>query len=254
MSTTAGDDPKDIKFKRGKERVQALADFINRKDTAANQDVIRYMRHEAVVSLAHAGVPAIWANKKSGEIEGPVAYELLRVLVRGKDGFDPPSTLAERVEAALGLCQLKDPQGDTDYDPSVAVYAVGLCFFDYMMEYSKDYANIVGRKKMGAFKTDGPDVKIPTMLWRIQSERFKAAAKELVTNTKGTPAHTNAVSLEKNVSNFAEAIRGYSQVPDMPRIEFRKLVERMEPKTGQLYKLKAPTIDPKSLTGPPVEE
>ena len=69
-------------------------------------EALRYLRREAVISLAHAGVPAVSAIKSSGAVKGPVAYELLRVLVKGKGAYNPSPSLSERVEAALGLCLL----------------------------------------------------------------------------------------------------------------------------------------------------
>src|SRR5205085_2179610 len=97
----------------------------------AEREAIRYMRREAITSLAEVGVPALGAFRKKGVVESPAVYELLRVLIKGKGAYEPPTTLAERVEAAIGLCQLKDPEKEADYNASVAVYAVGLCFLDY---------------------------------------------------------------------------------------------------------------------------
>lgn len=252
---TVDDDPKDakvnVKFKRDTDRVLALTSFIDRKGPVpadeAEREAIRFMRREAVASLAQAGAPALAALKKKGVVEIPVAYELLRVLVRGKEGYDPPPSIAERVEAALGLCHLRDPGANADYDPSVAVYAVGQTFADYATEYQKDYGNIFGRKDPKNIKEGS---KIPTMPWRVQSERFKQAVKELVVNTKGTPAQANAKKLETQVNLVATSIAGYASVQSELG-QTRKVADALAPKSGQIYKLKGPQIDPQTLQGAP---
>jgi hypothetical protein len=247
------DEPKKVqpKFKRDSERLQALVNFIKREGAPPADDgereVARYLRREAVISLASIKVPALSALKKNGVVEGPAAYELLRVLVKtGKDAYDPPPSLSERVEAALGLCYLKDPLGDAGYDSSVAIYGVGLCFLDYATEYSKDYLNFREREGKNAKTADS---KIPTMPWRIQSERFKQGAKELVADApKGTDAQKKAQVLERDLSKIADSMKAYKPVTLDELIIFRKMVNNtLAPKTGQLYKLKGPQIDPASL-------
>jgi hypothetical protein len=241
-----GDERVKRKFERDNARLQALVSFMDRKEPAPSdegeRDVIRYLRREAIISLADIKVPALWAYKKK-QVEGPAAYELLRVLVKGKGAYQPPPSLSERVEAAIGLCRLKDTAGDGDYDPSLAVYAVGLCFADYATEYKTDYTNLVGRKDQKAPKEGS---KIPTMPWRILSERFKYAIKDLVANTSKTPpAQANAQRLEKAITGMAESIRAYGAVEDL--VGFRKVVDAMKPKTGKLYKMDGPQIEPDSL-------
>jgi hypothetical protein len=241
-----GDEKVKRKFERDSARLQALVTFMDRKDPApadtGEREVIHYLRREAVISLAHVGVPALWAYKKP-RVEGPAAYELLRVLVKGKGAYQPPPSLSERVEAALGLCQLKDTAGDGDYDPSLAIYAVGLCFFDYATEYKTDYTNLVARKDQ---KNPKEGSKIPTMAWRIQSERFKQAMKDLVANTAKTPLQAKAAQkLALAITPMAESMKAYGTVDDL--IGFRKLVDEMRPKTGKLYKMDGPQIEPDSL-------
>jgi len=234
---------------REKDRLNAILDFMKRTDPLpkdeGEREAIRYLRREAVTTLATMGVPALSALKKDGEVKGPVAYELLKVLVKGKDAYDPPPLLSERVEAALGLCQLKDPLGDLDYDPSLAVCAVGLCFYDFAKEYSEDYVNFVGRKD---FKNPAKESKISNLPWRIQSERFKQALSDLVANTKGTPAQANAAKLYSEASKMTDTMRFYNRLEDNLGL-FRKMAEGFAPKTGKLYKLKGPDIDPASLLG-----
>jgi hypothetical protein len=241
-----------LRFKRDSDRLDALVAFMDRKPSAppdeAESDVIRYLRKEAVTSLGHVGVPALWSHKLP-EVKGPAAYHLLRVLVKGKDGYQPAPSLAERVEAALGLCKLQDTAKDVDYDPSMAVYAIGLCFFDFASEYRADHSVIVGRKDPKAIKEGS---KIPTLPWKILSVRFQGAMKDLVANTNKTPAYANAQRLEKEVTRMADQMFKYVQVED-PSVFRRGLVDTIKPKTGKLYKMKGPEIDPASLEGGPAE-
>ena len=252
--TTDDDDLSDAKVRKKMtqdiNRVNALTEFIERKwptpETDAEREAIRFMRREAVISLAQAGAPAAAAiKKKEGKVvEGLAAAALLRVLVRDKGMLDPPPSLHERVEAALGLCQLKNPTA-AGYDPSVGVYAVGLCFYEFASVYSKDYVNIQARKDLKNFP---PGSKIPTMHWRITAERFKQGVKDLVVNTKDTPAYAGAQRLEKDVTVVANDIRNYQQVQNsLP--PFLKMVETLKPKTGQLYQAQGPQIEPASLKG-----
>src|SRR5207302_976552 len=151
--------PKDkgllLKRKRDTERLQTLMDFVDGKGPVpadeGEREAIRFMRREAEISLVQAGAPAVAALRTGAPLEVPVGYDLLRVLVKGKGAFDPAPALGERVEAALGICHLKNPDA-AGYDPSVGVYAVGLCFLDYATEYAKDFVNIVGRKDLKNIK------------------------------------------------------------------------------------------------------
>ncbi len=249
---TVNDDPKDSrvkdKFKRDTERLNALVGFISRPGPAkadeGERDAMRFMRREAIISLANIGVPALSALKKSGEVTGPAAYALLRMLVKGKGAYTPPTALAERVEAAIGLCHLKGPERDTDYDPSVAVYAVGLTFHDFAKSYQEDFVNLAQRKDL---KNPKHESKLPTMHWRVQSERFKYAMQDLVGQAKGTPAQANAQTLSKAVALTATTIAGYGSVAgDLGPL--RKTVDALKPQAaktnGQLYKLKLKAYPP----------
>jgi hypothetical protein len=250
-----GKDPKvKKKFERDMSRLGALVSFIERKEPATTDpgehDAFIYIRREAIISLAKIGVPALAAIKSKGMVEGPAAYDLLHILLKGKGALDPPATLAERVEAALGLCQIKDTV-DVEYDPSVAVYAVGLCFLDYALDYSSDYANLSGRKNL---KNIDPNSKIPTMHWRILSERWMQGVKDLAQSARETPAKANAPKLEKGTSKIAEAMGKYESIQNDLQ-PLRQMVESLKPKTGQLYtKLKGPQIDLDSLKAAPAAE
>src|SRR6516162_4331800 len=79
------------KRKRDAKLVDALTKYIehpfNVKGRSAEEvDAVRFIRREAIFTLAHAGAPAVLAvNKKKKEIlQGPVAPTLLKVLAGGE--------------------------------------------------------------------------------------------------------------------------------------------------------------------------
>jgi hypothetical protein len=256
---TIHSDPKSVKekaqFARDLKRFKALTDFIHRPVPASmDEDAYRFLRREGVTALAQAGVPALSGLDK-GSVQGPVAYELLRVLLKkGEAAYKPPTTLAERVEAALGLGMLKDANAniphdlDIVYDPSMTVYAVGLCFHDFMSEYSREYlgSKLVDRKKLTAI---GEGSKIPTIPWRIYNHRFKAAAKELVDNTKGTPVQAKAVQLAKEINRLADSMLKYADVgADVAPLGM--MIQSLSPATKKVYGHKGEKgleIDPADL-------
>ncbi len=245
-------DPKDklhIKKKeRDLERIQVLLDSIGRQwptpATSEEREAIRYVRREAVTSLAQAGVPALAALKKKGDaqakVEGPVAYGLVRVLLPGKDGLDPEPSLSEKCEAALGLCRMKN-NAIPDYDPNVGVVLVGQCLVDFTREYRKDLIRITGKDKKPA-----------VMPWKTYAERFKQGLKDLVGNTKETaPANANALRLEQSCSGFWPSIQAYKDL-DNYNLFNPLTVESMKAPSGVLYQnSKGPEIDPASLKPAP---
>src|SRR5262249_35198422 len=109
--------------KRNIARVKALVDFIDRKpnDETATTEAHHYLRREALRTLALAGIPAVEFDIKAGKIEGLAVLGLLHGLApAGKGASKTPSTplewiiLTERLEAAIGVCQL---QFDSKVDP-----------------------------------------------------------------------------------------------------------------------------------------
>ncbi|MBI3410967.1 MAG: hypothetical protein HY040_21745, partial [Planctomycetes bacterium] len=108
------------KKKRDLDRIAAVTAFIERKwptpQDKMELDAIHYLRREAIKSLAAAGAPAVAALKAKGEVEGPVAYALAKVLTKG--AVEPELSLAEKCEAAIGLLNLKCANSP-HYDPRI---------------------------------------------------------------------------------------------------------------------------------------
>ena len=238
------DEPKDTKrkdkFNRDTARFNALVKYIKSKsvDTLdeGERDVIRYLRREAIISLARTGVPALKSLKKEGKVEGPAAFELLQILVKGEGEITPAPSLSERVEAAIGLCYLQYPYGDNidyiDYDPSVAIYGIGLCFLDFANEYSRDFVNLNNRNKKG----EKANTKEPVMAWRIQAERFKAGMEYFDKSTEKSKAHARAKALRAEINPVADLIKDTKQLSDM--VPITNKIAALAPADGKLYTLK----------------
>jgi hypothetical protein len=217
-------------------RIDTLVAFIERKWNKAKEDqeAFRYIRGEAIKTLGQAMVPVVEADPKTQKIDGPVVYELLRVL-SSKPVLDPPPSFEEKLEAAIALCQLKiDPRAD--YHPDVAIHRVGRFVIDFVKEYQKDFNQFTGAKT----KTR----KAPLIPWKVQSERLQYALKKLVENvSENNPnlveANKKAVTLEKSSRDLA-TIRSYIAERSAGRIDavdplLIQAVSLAQPKTQAIY-------------------
>lgn len=220
-----------LRKKRNDERVRALLDYIERTWPGDMEpDVVRFIRREAITSLAQAGLAYTYMEMQKGSkdkaqvIEGPVAYGLLRVLVRGKAGLDPEPSTQERIEAILGVCKIKAAEQPA-FDAEQAVMLVGVGLHDVFKDYKNEYVKITSEKL------------IPKVYWRKSAERLKQGLQELAANTKGTSAHALATTLEKECKDFFPAINNKTY-QNLERLDlFKELVDTWEKKlTGQVYK------------------
>jgi len=181
--------------KRDLERIKILADFIGRTwDTKQiDADAVRYLRREAIQTLAQMQVAAVSMPRKKGQLEGPVAYTLAGIL--GKNKLAPAPGFMEKCEAALGLCQLKT-KGLPEYDPSQACYLVGRFMIEFVNEYKRDWANFAGTAKK----------RPPFFPWKILAERGRLAMQDLVAHCKDTPAAAAAQKLQGACDGVFQAI------------------------------------------------
>jgi len=198
-------------------RVEALLAMIDRPMPPTNDpqelDAFRFIRREAVTTLAEAQVPAI---SSVGKLEGNVAQGLLKVLAK-KNALEPSFT--ERFEAAIGVCQMRSRDVE-EYDPAIGIYLVGECLKDFAAEYKKDLANI----KLGA-KT-----RLPTFLaWKIESKRFEVALNQMAQESRAPAAKTLAAAATPMLRAMASA----DAIDDSA---VRKAVASIRPKANTLYK------------------
>jgi hypothetical protein len=217
-------------------RVDALVAYLERglpnnlpKEEA---DAARYLRRNALETLALAGTPAVSAMKKKGAVEGPVAPTLLRIL-SPKSGLEPAPGLAEKIEAMVGLAQMKFPNMP-EYNPEPAIHLIGVGIIQMANEYSTDYVN---------FSLKGKDRKLPIIAWKAQAKRLELALKDLLSNTaKANAGKDAAIALEAQARPILQAINSYDQVQGV--VNFRNLVEKLRPKSGAAFKsLKAAEVE-----------
>ncbi len=157
---------------RALQRVGAVQAYIFQKweftpGVKEELDAVIYQRREGVRTLAQAEVPAVEVEKNALgaaiKVEGAVAVSLMKVLM--KDGLTPPASLAERAEAAIGVCKLKVQNQDV-YRSDLAVVLVGQLLLDFTEQYVVDYNAAVSTKK------------IPLLPWRVYAERLTEALKD----------------------------------------------------------------------------
>jgi hypothetical protein len=186
------------------------------------QEVLRIFRRHAIETLSAMQAPTVVYDKN--KVDPPIAPFLLRVLSSYTD-LEPAPGLAEKVEAAIGVCQMQY-KNVPEYQPEISVFLVGLLLADFMTEANKD----VGQIAVG---------KSPAMHWRLADKRLELALKDLVTNAKGQPVEANAKRLEAGAGPLlkdmgkGKTIQGVN--PGMIN-EFRKMVMSMRPKSNEIFK------------------
>jgi hypothetical protein len=188
--------------------VKALEKYITRQVktggmTSEEIATLRYLRREAIASLAAAGTPAVYAFAKNPPkdfpaMNGAIAPTLLKVLTPG--ALEPEATLQEKVDAAVGLCAM-DYANMPDYQPEVAVYLVGRTIMDFVEDYQKDVPNLgaVGKK-------------LPANLpWRHDGRRLQQGLTQLMDNAKVADAkdHPTAKATMKTIATLQLATKSF---------------------------------------------
>ncbi len=222
---------REVRYIDALNRYIALKSAASDKLSAPEQEALRFLRRDAVESLAAAKAPAVMLGKTG--VEAPVAPTLLRVLAP-KSGMQPSPDLHERFEAAIGVCQI-DYRKVPEYDPEIGLYLVSVLINDLATEYNRDLAAIKGDKR-----------KQPYMHWRMNSKRLELALKDLAANAKGSPiasqANTLAMTATTLIKNMQSTQLNQIEAPDLTT--FRKLVSTLRPKSREVYKnLKGFTIE-----------
>ncbi len=227
------------------ERIEALTNFILRPPTYrplpekatpaeldAHQtelDAYRYLRREALETLALAGAPAVAAFGKNQAVQGPIAPLLVRALMPG--GLTPDTNLHEKNEAALGLCIMSVPNG---YDPAPGYHFVGATLVDLAKDYSEDWANIKNKTLPSRFP------------WKITAKRWDSALKQLAANAKNAPQadKSKAETLEKTGRAIMDKILVTDAVNANP---FRQALASIVPPKDKFFVFR-PTLKSDPLT------
>jgi hypothetical protein len=123
--------------------VKALIAYLNRKppdDLSAKSpgevEAMRYVRREAIRALGATHLPAVG---KARQIDAIPSFELLR-LVSNTAESQPPLSLSERVEAAIGLCLMQRrywPER-SEYQPEYAAYHIGRFIIELAAAYDNE--------------------------------------------------------------------------------------------------------------------
>ena len=183
--------------------------FILRPEpTPPNPDTLeayRYIRREAIETLAKGGWPAVNSYRENvgSKVEGPIALTLMKVLVPGN--MKPTPTLAERNEAALGLCQLK---GTATYEGKVTLPYIAETLIELNKTYAEDLPNIKEGKARFA--------------WKIEGARWKKALEVLVDINNGP------FSKDTAGKKLADKLAG-SGADDMANTVVTRWLKHLEP-------------------------
>lgn len=220
--------------------VDALTAFVERSakgDNLSPEDVAtrRFIRREAVAALASAGSPAVSAMAKPKAEAGYVAPTLMRVIAK-QGGISPPPSLAEKVEAALGLCAMEYPNMP-EYHSELAVYYVGQAILDLANDYNKDWGNFV---------RVGKDKVVPYHAYKTDAKRLIAGLDQLIANARPNPPTKKAAEeLKIRARPVLDQIAVY-QAADGPRLEdFNRALPGLRPKTATPFR---------TLKGAPIPE
>jgi hypothetical protein len=225
--------------------VEALAGYIDGttgpKPGMADDEAIRYLRRQALESLALVQVPAVSTIKRDGKPRGAAAPVMLKVLT--KKSLKPEPGLHEKIEAAIGLCQLKYLNVH-EYRGDLAVYAVGRFIDEFAQEYNKQWANL----------KPGPTHKPATVHWKIEAKRLELAVKELAANAKDNPIQPHAAEQNRTYKNaqvvqydalpILKDIYEERQAPQASLVTMRDHVKVMRPSIKTPFrKLESPDIE-----------
>jgi hypothetical protein len=220
--------------------VTALLSFIE-KPGAKNvkeeeQNGARFLRRDAIETLAQARAAAVAYGK--GKAQGPIAPALLRVL-SPKSDLDPEPGLSEKLEAAIGVCQIKW-NTVPEYQPDIGAYLVGKFTVEFLKQYNGDLVFIKAEKP-----------RPPLMHWRFAAKRLEIALADMSANAKGYAGDVK--NLEANFNGFKnDAIRVLKGVQEKGQLPVQQgeinilnnSVNKMRPASNQVFKnIKAYSIN-----------
>jgi hypothetical protein len=186
----------------------------------------RFLRREAVKALAEARLNSV-PLLDGKTLKAPVAFALLRVLAPDKD-MAPPPLLSEKIEAAIGLCEMKSEikANSTTVikcQPDLVVGLVGKTVLELVQQYQHDHPN---------FATKGSG-RVPALAWRYQARRVRLALADLQANLpQKADARKNAQALEK------------ASLPLFTLMEGHKALDSLQPLLDVMKGLPRPTALP----------
>jgi hypothetical protein len=190
----------------------------------------RYFRREAIKALAEVRMPAVAIDKRDKNVKGPVAYWLLKVVAN--DNLSPPASVGEQVEAAVGLLQIRPPEG-SPYQADLGLYYVGRFIEkDLTQAFIEDPANQAGGRVLGERSRRVSLIRREP--WRIHAARLAQALEDLGTFTKGKPMQKKTETLVDNATPLLKKLEQKTNqgVEGVPRSNLKGVVEKPEKQGG----------------------
>jgi hypothetical protein len=198
------------------------------------REVARYFRCEAIRALAQVRQPAVDINERTGQVKTPIATYLARILADDPKGLTP--SLAERVEAAVGLCDERTWEGPKNpYQRDLALYLVGRLIAHKL--------GPVAREEHGRFtvtvKASARKQPVKTEPLRLYGARLRYALEEMEKAARGNEQFQKQVQsiLEKAEPIFHAMDDIQRREVDAGKMEvLSKAVERVKPKSTLLFR------------------
>jgi hypothetical protein len=196
------------------ERSPAIPKDATEEEKKRINEVAQYLRREAIRALAQARVPAVSFDGNGKKVEGPVAYVLLKVLAG--DGMSPAPSLSEKVEAAVGLCQVRADPG-VPYRSDLALYLVGRFIAkEFARAYNDDQPRFAStdlpdkKPKKGRKEEDtGPSEprQVRAEPWKIHQARLFNGLKEMENATANATAKNNIRKVTNQLGTILAAAK-----------------------------------------------
>jgi hypothetical protein len=215
------------KSRREQARLDAIVKFIDSPyplsaQDQEHQDALVYARREGVKALAQFQAPALELGKTA--VKGPVAYHLLKVASGSPVKGAPPYTLAERLDAAVGICQLK-PVAKAD----LSAFVIANLMPDLANAYAEDFAFFNAK-----LAKDEP--KRQSLLpWKLYAERLKGGLITMQNNLKDPKDAPKVQGLKTNVDKMLKDISGHKQIDMNSLVLIQQDAEALRPATGEVY-------------------
>jgi hypothetical protein len=182
--------------------VRDMLEFMLRKPnlppnaTPEEMEAFKYVRREAIRAVAQTrralllkkSKPILLADRRPAQ----PALELLRIV--RNDGINPPPSLTEQIEAAIGICLMKPRE--PRYQVPYALQQLGLFFVDFADKYEKDRSKTT-----------------KSAMWQLESIRLQKA----LSNLEAVEASPDD---KTTISKFVAAAK-----PMLKRIEEKKEAE-----------------------------
>jgi hypothetical protein len=225
----AGSDAKGAKGSRELGRVEAMIQFLESPYPAQGQgpeydDALAFVRREGVKALAQTQIAACEGGKDA--VKGPVAYHLLKVANGSAVKAGPPYALAERLEAAIGICQLKS--GPTKYNAELGAAVVGKVVADFVDAYIDDYHYFsIKDKEPNAPRRQS---RLP---WKHYALRVDEGVKKMVANLPKDSAAGQKLKTGTNAAKFLDDISKGKEIDSAGALQ--QEMEALRPANLEVY-------------------